>query len=155
LYVHLPFSFRYYSPGCPFFSQAEDGIRGRNVTGVQTCALPICPRRLISGPPRPPTRRNDPGHTSNAVTISYVGLIIFAFKMNCLSCGELWPLLVSYFCPEETYLHSPPPLYSGGTRFQAGAVSALFVFLPSIRSPAGTSLPGFGLVLAGVQPAAA
>src|SRR5699024_11270009 len=24
-----------------FFFQAEDGIRGRNVTGVQTCALPI------------------------------------------------------------------------------------------------------------------
>src|SRR5699024_530192 len=24
-----------------FFLQAEDGIRGRNVTGVQTCALPI------------------------------------------------------------------------------------------------------------------
>src|SRR5699024_11903460 len=36
-----------------FFFQAEDGIRDRNVTGVQTCALPIsisqwrftCPRR--------------------------------------------------------------------------------------------------------------
>src|SRR5438067_8305310 len=27
-----------------FFFQAEDGIRDRNVTGVQTCALPICPR---------------------------------------------------------------------------------------------------------------
>src|SRR5438067_13687455 len=28
---------------CPcFFFQAEDGIRDRNVTGVQTCALPIC-----------------------------------------------------------------------------------------------------------------
>src|SRR5438067_10627565 len=27
--------------GC-FFFQAEDGIRDRNVTGVQTCALPIC-----------------------------------------------------------------------------------------------------------------
>src|SRR5699024_800397 len=27
-----------------FFSQAEDGIRVRNVTGVQTCALPIYPR---------------------------------------------------------------------------------------------------------------
>src|SRR5438094_1703024 len=25
-----------------FFFQAEDGIRGRTVTGVQTCALPIC-----------------------------------------------------------------------------------------------------------------
>src|SRR6266513_3425463 len=28
--------------GVFFFFQAEDGIRGRNVTGVQTCALPIC-----------------------------------------------------------------------------------------------------------------
>src|SRR5699024_11349418 len=27
---------------CLFFFQAEDGIRDRNVTGVQTCALPIC-----------------------------------------------------------------------------------------------------------------
>src|SRR5699024_12519833 len=26
-----------------FFFQAEDGIRYRNVTGVQTCALPIFP----------------------------------------------------------------------------------------------------------------
>src|SRR5699024_11782865 len=30
-----------------FFFQAEDGIRDRNVTGVQTCALPIfCKSRL-------------------------------------------------------------------------------------------------------------
>src|SRR5437867_12953517 len=28
-----------------FFFQAEDGIRARTVTGVQTCALPICLRR--------------------------------------------------------------------------------------------------------------
>src|SRR5699024_11490656 len=28
-----------------FFFQAEDGIRDRNVTGVQTCALPICQPR--------------------------------------------------------------------------------------------------------------
>src|SRR5438067_8633536 len=27
-----------------FFFQAEDGIRDRNVTGVQTCALPILAR---------------------------------------------------------------------------------------------------------------
>src|SRR5699024_11690790 len=27
---------------CLFFYQAEDGIRDRHVTGVQTCALPIC-----------------------------------------------------------------------------------------------------------------
>src|SRR5437868_15350221 len=31
-----------------FFFQAEDGIRDRNVTGVQTCALPI----YLLAPPR-------------------------------------------------------------------------------------------------------
>src|SRR5699024_12062029 len=30
-----------------FFFQAEDGIRDRNVTGVQTCALPISPAQLL------------------------------------------------------------------------------------------------------------
>src|SRR5437773_3563086 len=32
-----------------FFFQAEDGIRDRDVTGVQTCALPIsdCPDALV------------------------------------------------------------------------------------------------------------
>src|SRR5699024_11760226 len=28
-----------------FFFRAEDGIRDRDVTGVQTCALPICMRK--------------------------------------------------------------------------------------------------------------
>src|SRR3712207_8596042 len=32
---------------CIFFFQAEDGIRDIGVTGVQTCALPICLRRGI------------------------------------------------------------------------------------------------------------
>src|SRR5207249_9632788 len=35
LYFYYIFSFFF------FFFQAEDGIRDRNVTGVQTCALPI------------------------------------------------------------------------------------------------------------------
>src|SRR5688500_20007778 len=37
----------------PFFFQAEDGIRDYKVTGVQTCALPICRdgRRPRSGAP--------------------------------------------------------------------------------------------------------
>src|SRR5208283_5789891 len=30
-----------------FFFQAEDGIRDRDVTGVQTCALPICMWRAM------------------------------------------------------------------------------------------------------------
>src|SRR5207249_8293578 len=38
-----------------FFFQAEDGIRDRNVTGVQTCALPISahPERFPAGRPAP------------------------------------------------------------------------------------------------------
>src|SRR5438067_6787003 len=31
-----------------FFFQAEDGIRDRNVTGVQTCALPIYGGRIVN-----------------------------------------------------------------------------------------------------------
>src|SRR5438067_751430 len=53
-----------------FFFQAEDGIRDRNVTGVQTCALPICrsrtslperwPATFVTANPTPPTRRSGP-----------------------------------------------------------------------------------------------
>src|SRR2546430_7075748 len=39
-----------------FFFQAEDGIRDLTVTGVQTCALPICARRHWR-----PARRPAPG----------------------------------------------------------------------------------------------
>src|SRR5207249_7171192 len=34
-----------------FFFQAEDGIRDRNVTGVQTCALPIYGIQTVQHPP--------------------------------------------------------------------------------------------------------
>src|SRR5207253_8699708 len=43
-----------------FFFQAEDGIRDGHVTGVQTCALPICPdrgRRKSPARPRQPRSR--------------------------------------------------------------------------------------------------
>src|SRR5688500_19317634 len=36
-------------PVLVFFFQAEDGIRDYKVTGVQTCALPICRLRLDLG----------------------------------------------------------------------------------------------------------
>src|SRR5207247_3372757 len=35
-----------------FFFQAEDGIRDPLVTGVQTCALPICPGLHSERPPK-------------------------------------------------------------------------------------------------------
>src|SRR5947208_8141193 len=48
-----------------FFFQAEDGIRDDLVTGVQTCALPICSRQLAGGSGRArgtaPSRTSQPG----------------------------------------------------------------------------------------------
>src|SRR2546425_6599593 len=35
-----------------FFFQAEDGIRDKLVTGVQTCALPISVNSILPGPTR-------------------------------------------------------------------------------------------------------
>src|SRR5437667_1413068 len=45
-----------------FFFQAEDGIRDRDVTGVQTCALPICSKSGGCG--RPPASFGDRRHSS-------------------------------------------------------------------------------------------
>src|SRR5437868_11254717 len=52
-----------------FFFQAEDGIRDRNVTGVQTCALPIWPGAgnvcaALLGRPR---RQSLGGHLARSV----------------------------------------------------------------------------------------
>src|SRR5207249_6757153 len=51
-----------------FFFQAEDGIRDRNVTGVQTCALPISLRIPASVawffPPAALCRRKKPSNRS-------------------------------------------------------------------------------------------
>src|SRR5699024_11965757 len=47
-----------------FFFQAEDGIRDRNVTGVQTCALPICCRAGSEAHPLRASPATDPSPTS-------------------------------------------------------------------------------------------
>src|SRR2546429_1208246 len=67
------------TPSFIFFFQAEDGIRDVAVTGVQTCALPICSRTIVRvelpklrpfhtswrpvtvGSEGTPSRRADPG----------------------------------------------------------------------------------------------
>src|SRR5439155_15816431 len=48
--------------GCRFFFQAEDGIRDGHVTGVQTCALPICDTRSDGGEFRLPLRETAEVH---------------------------------------------------------------------------------------------
>src|SRR5256885_9542068 len=48
-----------------FFFQAEDGIRDYKVTGVQTCALPIC--QLLPGG----RLRRSPRYDRVVITVSY------------------------------------------------------------------------------------
>src|SRR5256885_12376788 len=50
--------------GFVFFFQAEDGIRDYKVTGVQTCALPICTRGAARFAPRARGRKE--GSASSA-----------------------------------------------------------------------------------------
>src|SRR5207249_9715605 len=65
-----------------FFFQAEDGIRDRNVTGVQTCALPIltwllvtmCPS-LLQTVPVPPLHLPAPTRTTDRETFSVTSTI--------------------------------------------------------------------------------
>src|SRR5439155_5932003 len=60
----------------PIFFQAEDGIRDGHVTGVQTCALPICPafayirpeEILLSTEPIESSARNNFSGTISAIT---------------------------------------------------------------------------------------
>src|SRR2546425_2042705 len=49
-----------------FFFQAEDGIRDKLVTGVQTCALPIYRRRRAYRRSRPPQRGRGAGAAAHA-----------------------------------------------------------------------------------------
>src|SRR5437870_12349215 len=53
-----------------FFFQAEDGIRDGHVTGVQTCALPIC--SLAAPPASEPARpaRESPPASRGAATVA-------------------------------------------------------------------------------------
>src|SRR5580692_7376421 len=62
-------------PRCFFFFQAEDGIRDLTVTGVQTCALPICSGRPAprwptpSPPPWPGTGPGPSRHNRRAASL--------------------------------------------------------------------------------------
>src|SRR5699024_12005322 len=59
-----------------FFFQAEDGIRDRNVTGVQTCALPIFPRS------RAPMKSR-----SRSWYLCAISATVARFAASCISHG--------------------------------------------------------------------
>src|SRR2546423_9699331 len=63
-----------------FFFQAEDGIRDKLVTGVQTCALPICPTLPPTGAPA--TFVGFPGQAFNPNYTTYHFHVDFATPAN-------------------------------------------------------------------------
>src|SRR5699024_11863072 len=98
-----------------FFFQAEDGIRDRNVTGVQTCALPISPRAASpAAAPRAPVaarggaaarrRLGMGGLVSAAGTDRAAALGCARLQIGRASCrgrGEMWVLAVAVGENEE------------------------------------------------------
>src|SRR5437868_9172326 len=62
LFIFFFYCSNYSNTQLTFFFQAEDGIRDRNVTGVQTCALPIYETPL-------PQLRRDPGLSGSGVSL--------------------------------------------------------------------------------------
>src|SRR5699024_11295803 len=59
-----------------FFFQAEDGIRDRNVTGVQTCALPISV--TLTGEATSTVAFSAPAVNKALAYISFVTSVIFS-----------------------------------------------------------------------------
>src|SRR5699024_11847216 len=100
-----------------FFFQAEDGIRDRNVTGVQTCALPISYRSLASV-----------GHRHES-TLSLVGASV---RPSC----ESWP-------SDESACRQAETLSCGGIRLGSHRASPprLCALRPSVREGTRTRLP--------------
>src|SRR5256885_9116445 len=76
------------SDGCFFFFQAEDGIRDYKVTGVQTCALPICSASNVVGTQvKPCVFTLIPESESIFITSSWTIYLHFVLlsSSNCLS----------------------------------------------------------------------
>src|SRR3989442_7849020 len=88
-----------------FFFQAEDGIRDADVTGVQTCALPICAASRRNAAPRghgrglPRARRQSrraPAHQPIQFPIVARGAVYALLLWAPLASGAWrpWPLAV-------------------------------------------------------------
>src|SRR5699024_4744022 len=105
------------------FFQAEDGIRDRNVTGVQTCALPICGLAMLGGfitlgeidggsyslatllanPPR-----------GTAATIAVVLILIGALSKSAQIPFHFWlPSAMAAPTPVSAYLHAAAMVKAG------------------------------------------
>src|SRR5207249_5648127 len=80
-----------------FFFQAEDGIRDRNVTGVQTCALPIC----VSGLPLTPKHALAASHHP---TCERGNRRLCSLRRRSATVGWLWLLLLGFIFERDGWV---------------------------------------------------
>src|SRR5699024_4346166 len=100
-----------------FFFQAEDGIRDRNVTGVQTCALPIS--------------HNNPAVFSDFLFLTGILLYmdaVFPDQYLAIQTRDVpaYPEYLKYICLFRKILSGFPDTASGSS-----VVFPDFVFLPA------------------------
>src|SRR5437867_13126954 len=76
-----------------FFFQAEDGIRDRTVTGVQTCALPICACVFLGADNRCRI------HAKFGSAAKPLACRIYPFML--IPAGEQWRLGLRFACRSE------------------------------------------------------
>src|SRR2546430_15829000 len=103
------------SPGFKsfFFFQAEDGIRDLTVTGVQTCALPICAARrsgtrpaAACGSPRRSWPRSEERRVGKSVDLG--GRRIIKKKKTEIRAGTARPTRCDRKHPGKPHAPSPP-----------------------------------------------
>src|SRR5689334_5387718 len=114
-------------PNVRFFFQAEDGIRDGTVTGVQTCALPIC----LAGPAvleqRPAGLPVAPGFPASAAQAAWV--VPQGFPVPWAGCRPAWA-----GCPVPCRPAWRARAAPGATPEELRAVSAALVTRPGRRA---------------------
>src|SRR5437868_7226457 len=82
-----------------FFFQAEDGIRDRNVTGVQTCALPISKEALTLL--NSSLRRAD-SHPGGSIVATVIGFVLAAWAVTGAMNSYMTALDLAYNREKDT-----------------------------------------------------
>src|SRR5579883_3616106 len=97
-----------------FFFQAEDGIRDFHVTGVQTCALPICKDVVL-------------GLSASGRTPYVVAAVAYArargAKTACITCNHNTPLANA--ADIAIIAEVGPEVISGSTRMKAATAQKM------------------------------
>src|SRR2546425_1855625 len=116
-----------------FFFQAEDGIRDKLVTGVQTCALPISAPPGSAVPTPEPARSRAPGHRRvgppRSSACSWAGNILQQCQQSCPTVAAM-PYTtrsqshVVFLFKAENYYETA----SGGGRGGAGVTIRASIF---------------------------